>query len=306
MNSYVIPCLLAVCLPMSGAKGADRLQARLHSPEIAIRRSAIDQIQTLDRAWIPEACLPLLKDEGDSIRRQAARAIGSRFDQIPEDRRAAFLAALRICAKDGPEDVTLIANRAIGLLTGKEASAAFSRSPDGRWVLCEQRRLPVVADRRLRTRQFLSLIHPDSEMISTDEVVHNGELEDVDHPTKLLKLMVTNEPVGDLFEPRWHPKGDALALQPDIQRRYYRPIAIWRARDHAVRTWSVNSFKNVYGNRFPHWATTIDFVKWSGRKAILHIYDADTAEPGAPFDAKGILVSLNIDTWAIGLAKGKN
>ena len=37
----------------------------------------------------------------------------------------------------------------------------------------------------------------------------------------------------------------------------------------------------------------------------LHIYD-DAPEPGAAFDAKGIFVSVNIDTWATALVKGKN
>ena len=138
---FIILCMLAAVLDQSPAAITAEWIEALKSPEVGVRRRAIDQIQTIDDSRIPEACLPLLSDEGNSIRRQAARAIGSRFYQVPKNRVGIFVLALRKCAKAGPEDVTLIAYRAIGLLTRKAASLAFSRSPDGRWVLYEQRRL---------------------------------------------------------------------------------------------------------------------------------------------------------------------
>jgi hypothetical protein len=275
--------------------------AQLRSPDIGVRRRAIDQIQTLEDPRLPEACLPLLQDEGLSIRRQAARAIGSRFAQIPGARVDAFVAALRRCAKEGPEDVTFIAERAIGLLTRKFTSPAFSRSPDGRWVLYEQRRLPVVADRQLQSPQLLSPTHPDPEMISSDSFVALGNIEDLNQKTKLLKLMVTNDSMERLFHPHWQPQSKALALSPDIQRRFYEPIILWRARDGAVTTWSVRSFRALYGQRFPHWGTLCEFVKWRGTKALIHIYDVDDAGGGEPFDPKGIIVSVDVETWKIAL-----
>jgi len=73
----------------------------LHCSNIGVRRSAIDAIQTIDDQRIPAACLPRLTDEGDSIRRQAARAIGSRFYQISNKDRGRYIQALEACAITG-------------------------------------------------------------------------------------------------------------------------------------------------------------------------------------------------------------
>ena len=69
--------------------------ADLRSPDVTVRRGAIDTIQTLDDPRIPAACLPLLNDPGLSIRRLAARAIGSRFYEISDTDRPRYLAALQ-------------------------------------------------------------------------------------------------------------------------------------------------------------------------------------------------------------------
>jgi hypothetical protein len=52
------------------------------------------QIGTSNDPRLPDACLPVLKKEGNSIRRLAARAIGSQWHQIPKDRVPVFTAAL--------------------------------------------------------------------------------------------------------------------------------------------------------------------------------------------------------------------
>lgn len=272
--------------------------SQLQSPDIEVRRTAIDCVQTLDDARIPEACLPLLRDEGFSIRRQAARAIGSRFYQIPKDRTAAFVDALKQCAKEGPDGVTFVANRAIGLLTRDFSFDAFSKSPDGKWVLYEQRRLPMIADTKLEKRQLLSPVSPDSKWGVNDTYIDRGQIISRGPDGKLLKLMTTNEKVDWIFRQHWQPQGDAIALQPTLQAKFFSPICIWRASDGAMRVWWVTSFKSLYGKRFPHWATVIDFVKWDGRKAIMKIYDCDS-NPGSgeSYDPYGILVSVDIDTW---------
>jgi len=282
----------------------------LKSPDVAVRRQAIDEIQTLDDARIPEACLPLLRDEGRSIRRQAARAIGSRYDQIAAERGPVFLKELRACATDGPEDTTFVAKRAIGLLTRKFDHPAFSVSPDHRWVLFEERRRPMIADVQLKHAQLMAAKHPEPWAIrNSDTEVRLGQVESVERNGHWLKVMATNGPLEQIFEPRWHPKGEAVALQPYIQWRFYRPVILWRAKDGAVTTWSVSSFKKLYGKKFPHWGTTTDFVEWRGSKAVIHIYDADDPGPPQPpdkpqpFDPKGILVSVDVTDWKIGLEK---
>ena len=279
--------------------------AQLHSPEIEVRRAAVDRIQTLDDARIPEACLPLLQDEGLSIRRQAARAIGSRSYEIPKRRLPEFLAALRQYRDTAPDDDRTVAERALGLLSEDFSGPAFCVSPDKKWVLYEERRRPVIADTRLAKRQLLSpkVPLPDPFEFDDNTVVERGEL--VERPqvhSRLLKLMVTNETPASLFRPHWHPGSVALEIQPTIQRRFFAPICLWRSSDGSCRVFSVASFRSLYGKRFPHWATVMDFVKWQENKAIFKIYDCDVND-GEPYDPKGILVSVDIGSWKIAREK---
>lgn len=152
----------------------------LRSPDITVRRTAIDSIQTEDDSRIPAVCLPLLQDEGYSIRRQAARAIGSRFAQIPVNEHARYVQALQNCEASGPDDVTLMCQRAIGLLTRNYAFSSFSVSPNGKWVLYERRRLPVIAN-VVRQQHFLLSPYDPAWLTTRDE---DG----------LLKMIVTMSP----------------------------------------------------------------------------------------------------------------
>jgi len=296
-----------------GAGAATDWVAQLSSPDGAVRRAAVDRIQTLDDPRIPEACLPLLHDEGRSIRRQAARAIGSRFYEIPKERLPEFIAAMRQYRQglpddaEYPDDDMTVAERGLGLLTRDFSEPAFSVSPDKKWVLYEQRRRPMIADTSLARRQLLApkipAGDPDWEMETDDHVEDGGIVEDQpEHPTGLLKLMSTTGPLEYLFDPHWQPQSIALELQPSIQHRFFRPICLWRSRDGVYRALTVASFQRLYGKRFPHWSTTLDFVKWEGPKAILKIYDCDDCG-GPPYDPIGMLVSVNIDNWKMGVEK---
>ncbi len=277
---------------------------RLHSPDVAVRRAAIDEIQTLDDTRIPGACLPLLDDEGASIRRQAARAIGSRFSQIPKGRIDIYIQALRKCAARGPEDVTLIAGRAMGLLTRDYSRSAFSTSPDGKWVLYERRRRPVVASVQRQVHTLLSPKVPEDDYSLDDTRVRDGDIEGCEpaRTTRLLKLMATNETASDLFSPVWHPQSIALEFNPIVQMKFFMPICIWRASDGDMTVWSVESFNRRIRGSFPHWSTTMEFVKWDGPHAVIRIYDCDNGGQG-PYDPKGILVSIDIRTWKAALVK---
>jgi hypothetical protein len=277
----------------------------LRSANLEVRRDAIDRVQTMSDPRIPEACLPLLEDAGLSIRRQAARAIGSRADQIPAKRRPIFVAALRKCAQQSDESTALVIQRSIGLLTRDYRSPAFSVSPNGRWVLYEQRRRPMILDTRERQHQLLA---PRSRepWFESDKVVKRGELISGGKKTKLLKLMVTNESATELFAngpekktAHWHPKSRGLAFTLRLQARFYVPICLWRARDGQLTVWSASSFRKFFGK--PQWGTTTEFVRWSGDRAIIRIFDEDSAAEGDPFNAKGVFVWVDLNTNEVGL-----
>lgn len=315
MKYNLIKCSFAVGLCFSGwvhAFAATDWVAALSSADINVRREAVDRIQTLDDARIPAACLPLLHDEGLSIRRQAARAIGSRFYEIPKDQRPQFIAAMRQYRRQFPPDSKpmdpsepqgdqIVAERGLGLLTRDFSGPEFSVSPDKKWVLYEERRRPMIATADLSARQLLAPRLPAGDSYSgvPSHIEHGDIVEDVGdlQPIRLLKLMITWVPNERLFKPRWQSESMALELQPDIQARFFTPACIWRSRDGAYRVFTVDSFQRLYGKRYPHWGTTMDFVKWEGPKAVFKIYDCDSPGDGHPYDPKGILVSVNINDW---------
>ncbi len=234
----------------------------LQSPDTMTRRAAIDAIQTLDDPRIPAACLPLLNDAGYSIRRQAARAIGSRFDQIPASQNAVYVQALKKCEAEGPDDVALLCQRAIGLLTHAYSYPPFSVSPDGKWVLYERRRLPVIAD--VKSGRHL-LLSPVDDSIKND-------------PDRLLKTAATNESAASLFDPHWHPQGAGLAFTPHLMRRFYKPVCIWTAGRDDVTVLSVDFFKSLLGSRYHNWGTSCEFVRWDGDKVVVRFFDYPTPD----------------------------
>lgn len=252
--------------------------ARLASPDIAVRRAAVEAIQTQDDPRIPAACLPLLKDEGLSTRRQAARAIGSRFFDVPADQKKVYLEALRQCADQAPEGTVVVCQRAIGLLTGNYDCPSFSVGPKNKWVLYERRRLPVIAPVKGGNHQLLS-------------PVWNGW----EDKKELLRLMETNESIVDLFAPHWHPGGESVAFTMVLQRRYFHPIFIWSADAAEVKVLEPKALKSLLPSRYPDWGTTTDFVRWDGSKAIVRIYDCDSPD-GPPPNDPGVFISYDIKT----------
>jgi hypothetical protein len=79
----LVGCLLASLLPARADPNVTVLLKQLQSRNIETRYAAMRGLQTSLDPRIPEACLPVLQMEGDSIRRLAARAIGSRWQGIP-------------------------------------------------------------------------------------------------------------------------------------------------------------------------------------------------------------------------------
>ncbi|MES2925005.1 MAG: HEAT repeat domain-containing protein [Verrucomicrobiota bacterium] len=252
--------------------------AKLASPDIAVRRAAVEAIQTLDDPGIPAACLPLLQDEGRSIRRQAARAIGSRFSDVPANQRKIYLAALKQCEALGPEDNALICQRAIGLLTGNFSFPSFSVGPRKKWVLYERRKLPVVTLVKSGNHELLSPVWTK----------WNGEPE-------VLKMTITNESADELFAPHWHSSGEAVAFTMILQRRFFHPIFVWAAGTADLKVLEPKSLKPLLPPRYPNWGTTSDFVKWDGTKAVIRIYDCD-APDGPPPNDPGVFISYDFKT----------
>lgn len=278
-----LSCLLIVAItPVLLAGERSKSIADLSSPDVNVRRKAIDAIQTLDDSAIPAACLPLLKDEGFSIRRQAARAIGSRFSEVPDDQRKTYVAALKTCAAEGPEDVTLICQRAIGLLTSNYKFPSFSVGPKKKWVLYERRRLPVIAPVKGGPHNLVSPVAID-----------------FDGKPDLLKMEVTNESAEELFQPHWHPGGEALAFTMHLQRRFYTPVCVWSATSDKVKILEARSLKGVLPSRYPAWGTTTEFARWDGDKVIVRVYDCDDGVNPNPPDDPGVFVSYDIRSGKI-------
>jgi hypothetical protein len=132
--------------------------------------------------------LPLLSDEGNSIRRLAARAIGSRWWQIPKEKVPQFLEGLRRNQDSEFDDEKNMVARAVGLLTLNYKSDMFARSSNGRWVVYERRALPCLIDITTNTEELLGW--PRDERSSGLEMLlpafGNAALEEsvVWHPSK--------------------------------------------------------------------------------------------------------------------------
>ena len=298
------PLLLLLATGLVRADAVDDLG----SPDIAVRRAAIWAIQTSDDPRIPAACLPLLRDPGLSIRRLAARAIGSRFWQVPEADRPRYVAALRAClaARKGQpkagtygneDDISLMCERAIGLLTRDYRSAPFSVSPDGRWVLYERRRRPVLADIATQQHYLLTPIDPHGAMPDSPFFFKGDNSETAgDGETDVLKTVDTNLPAAGLFAPHWRDDGKALALSFErLERRFYHPILLWNSATPAdVKVLDEFVLKPLLDSRYPDWGTTTEFAGWRGDRALIHVYNCDYPEPHAP--DPGVIVSYDLRT----------
>jgi len=175
--------------------------AGLKNPDAEVRVEALRALQTSLDPRIPEAVLPLLADEGNSIRRLAARAVGSRWWQIPKERVPAFVAALKRNEASEFEDERNMVQRGIGLLTRNYGGKMLPRSADGRWVIYERHGLPCLIDTKNETEELLGWA-PDRDSSPWG----NGETAD---------------------SVRWHDKKDTAAILMILNRRE-DAVWIWR------------------------------------------------------------------------------
>ena len=302
--------VVVLWLATSGGAGADWL-SDLKSPDMQVRRDAIGAIQTMDDPRIPALCLPLLDDPGLSIRRLAARAIGSRFDEISEADRPRYLAALKACLekrKDEPvtgtygdvDDISLMCQRAIGLLSRRYDSPPFSVSPDGKWVLYERRRRPVLAQIAEQQHYLLAPLDPRGD--GPDDAYYSDTVDD-EHlsETNILKTVETNLPAEQLFAPHWRADGKGVALTLErLERRFYHPILVWSAgAPSQVVVLDESFFQSVLGTRKQEWGTTTEFAGWKNDRVLVRIFDYVDSNSDTLQQTKEAIVSYDIVTKKI-------
>jgi len=200
--------LVAFCISGSSVNPADVYLPQLKDKDADVRIAALRELLTSLDSRMPEAMLPLLSDAGNSIRRLAARAIGSRWWQIPKEKTENYVTALQSNLKTEVdyEDETHMAERAIGLLTKKYDSKMFSGSPNGRWVFYERRGFPCLIDTTTYTEELVGwapVYNRNSEMPPW--------------------FFGGNGPIGQ-DEALWHPTKEVVALSVSISKR---ATSIW-------------------------------------------------------------------------------
>jgi hypothetical protein len=182
------------------------LLAQLKNPEPDARIEALRELETSLDPRIPDAMLPLLSDEGNSIRRLAARAIGSRWWQI-SNAVPQFLEALQRNKRSGFEDEENMIVRAIGLLKCDYTSEMFAWSTNKRWVIYERRGLPCLIDTKTDTEELLGW--PREESLGLE----------------LFMPAIGNSILSKSVS--WHPTKEAVALSI-LQSRRATTVWIWQ------------------------------------------------------------------------------
>jgi hypothetical protein len=202
----LIALTIAYAASQSGGDPIDAFLAQLNNPDPDARIAALRELQTSLDPRIPDAMLSLLSDEGNSIRRIAARAVGSRWWQISKEKVPRFLEALRHNEKSEFEDERNMVARAIGLLTRDYTSNMFARSTNKRWVAYERFGLPCLIDTQSDSEELLGWPRDERLLEVFLPAIGNGTL---------------SESVS------WHPAKEAVALSI-LQTRRATTVWIWQ------------------------------------------------------------------------------
>jgi hypothetical protein len=188
------------------AESDDAAIAKLKNPDAKVRLVALQELQTSLDPRLPETMLALLADEGNSIRRLAARGVGSRWWQIPKERVPDYVKALKRNAKSKLEDEVNMLNRALGLLNRDYSGTMFVRSPTQRWVIYERYGLPCLIDTQTGTEELLGW--KGDRIGWLDAAWDNATLES---------------------SVAWHPKKEIAALSIILNRKA-STLAFWQHR----------------------------------------------------------------------------
>src|SRR5713101_4408266 len=248
--------LVAFCISGSTTNPADIYLPQLKNSDADTRIAALRGLMTSLDSRIPEAMLPLLSDEGNSIRRLAARAIGSRWWQIPKEKAESYVNALEhnLRSEVDFEDEKNMADRAIGLLTRRYDSKMFSRSPNGRWVIYERRGFPCLIDTTTYTEELVGwapVYNRNSEMPPW--------------------FFGGNSPIGQ-DEALWHPTREAVALSVSVSRRA-TSVWIWEHK-HGVQKLNRSELIKLLhpkGKIDEPNPITAEFKEWKGDDLLVSV-----------------------------------
>lgn len=188
----------------------DAALASLRSNDADERLSGLRDLMTSLDPRIPDALLPLLRDQGNSVRRLAARGIGSRWWQIAPARRGHFIAALKNSLSGELDNEKSMARRAIALLSGDyRRYEEVYPSPNGRWVAYERLQLPCVIDTTTQTEE---LVGWDAEPAGADGTLWFAPAWGGGNEVRSSTL--------------WHPRSSMVAF--DMQTRRSSNVWVWR------------------------------------------------------------------------------
>ena len=246
--------LVAFCLSGSTTNPADIYLPQLKDKDADVRIAALRELLTSLDSRIPEAMLPMLSDEGNSIRRLAARAIGSRWWQIPKEKTESYVNALQNNLKSEIdfEDETHMAERGIGLLTKKYDSKMFSRSPNGRWIFYERRGFPCLIDTTTYTEELLGWVS------NSDQAMPPW-------------WFGSNTPIGP-EEALWHPNKEAVALSVSLSRRA-TSVWIWEHKRGVEKLTHSEMIKLLHpkGKTDEPNPITAEMKEWKGDDLIVSV-----------------------------------
>jgi hypothetical protein len=201
---------LLVCFLESGPRASaarnsiDKALARLENADAEVRLEALREVHTSIDPRLPELMLKLLADEGNSIRRLAARGVGSRWWQIPKERVPVFVKALKRNEKSEFEDEVNMIHRALALLERDYRGNMVVRSPNKRWVIYERYGLPCLIDTKAGTEELLGWAQGGYGRV--DAAWGNGTLEQSVY---------------------WHPAAEIAAISI-IENRKESAVWIWQ------------------------------------------------------------------------------
>ena len=248
--------IVAFSISGSATNPADVYLPQLKGKDADVRIAALRELLTSLDSRIPEAMLALLSDEGNSIRRLAARAIGSRWWQIPREKTDSYINALQhnLRPEVDFEDEKSMAERAIGLLTKKYDSKMFSRSPNGRWVIYERRGFPCLIDTTTYTEELLGWSPVSNRDVEMPPWLFGG-----------------NSPIGQ-EEALWHPNKEAAALSVSISRRA-TSVWIWQHKFgvHKLTRSELTKLLHPKGKIEEPNPITAEFKEWKGDDLLVSV-----------------------------------
>ena len=248
--------IVAFCISGSTTNPTDIYLPQLKDKDADVRIAALRELLTSLDSKIPEAMLPLLSDEGNSIRRLAARAIGSRWWQVPKDKSESYVNALEhnLRSEVDFEDEKNMGERGIGLLTRHYDSKMFSRSPNGRWILYERRGFPCLIDTTTYTEELLGWSASTGRDLEMPPWIFGG-----------------NSPI-EQDEARWHPTKEAVALSVSISRRA-TSVWIWQHKYGVQKLTRSELIKLLHpkGKIEEPNPITAEFKEWKGDDLLVSV-----------------------------------